>query len=480
MTITERVSELSDEALLESLPDLGRSANLAIVALIDRLTELEKRSPQGRGAVSLSRREGFSSSTQLAAALTGFHPAVLARWVRVGEAIREDERFDGSTAPARYRLLAAALRSGSVSVDAADVVISALGKLRGVASLRHMDEAEAALVALAAKHPVPELCVLAARIVDALDPDGAEPRDTQQRRKRSLTWRTRRDGMTLLEWLMEPEVAAEVRGSIESVARQMDSAAQPEAASTRFAADPDINSAGVDPVVEDCVVEGAFFDARGRIVGPMAVFWAQKRADAAAEIFRHAARCRSTSDGVPAQQLLVRVSLSDLRAGTGVAQLDGGGTISIGTVRRIAARAGIIPVVLGTDSEVLDVGRQARLFTRAQRLALQERDGGCAFPGCGLGVGWSDAHHIRWWDRDAGPTDIDNGVMLCVSHHHRVHDQGWRIEVRPPTEDPTGPPVPHFVAPIGAVAAHLIPGAEVAWDGRVSLRGGKTGQLRTG
>ena len=470
-------TQLSDLALLESIPELAMAARLAIVELVDRVTEIDKRSPHGRGEFSLSRREGYVSATQLASSLTGFHPATISRWLRVGEACYREPRFDGSFREPRYPLVAEAFHAGALSVDSADVVISALAKVRAVATISVLEAAEEALVGIAEKHSVQELAMLAENLVDAIDPDGAEPRDKKQRRKRCLTWRTRRDGMTLLEWLMEPEVAAQVRGSIESVARQMDSAAQAESAEEAFAVDPDISSAGIDPLVDDCTFEGEFFDARGRIIGPLSAFWAQKRADAAAEIFWHAARCRNNEAGVSAAQLVVRVSLDTLQSGSGTAELDGGGVLSAGTARRIAARAGVIPVVLGSQSEVLDMGREARLFSKKQRIALQERDGGCAFPGCGLNASWSDAHHIRWWDRDEGTTSIDNGVMLCVSHHHRVHDNGWRIEVRPPTNDPTGPPVPHFVAPVGAVAAHLIPGAEVAWDGRVTLRGGRAGCL---
>jgi Domain of unknown function DUF222. len=40
-----------------------------------------------------------------------------------------------------------------------------------------------------------------------------------------------------------------------------------------------------------------------------------------------------------------------------------GQLLSPETIRRIACDATIIPVVLGTDSEVLDVGRARRLFT---------------------------------------------------------------------------------------------------------------------
>lgn len=39
------------------------------------------------------------------------------------------------------------------------------------------------------------------------------------------------------------------------------------------------------------------------------------------------------------------------------------------------------------------------------------------------------AHHIRWWSRDRGPTDLSNGVLLCETCHHRIHDNGWDIHI---------------------------------------------------
>jgi 5-methylcytosine-specific restriction protein A len=83
--------------------------------------------------------------------------------------------------------------------------------------------------------------------------------------------------------------------------------------------------------------------------------------------------------------------------------------------------------VLGSAGDILDWGREKRLFTRAQRLALVDRDGGCAM--CGLPPQMTKAHHLRWWSRDAGPTDLDNGVLLCESCHHRIHENGWDIRI---------------------------------------------------
>jgi hypothetical protein len=116
-------------------------------------------------------------------------------------------------------------------------------------------------------------------------------------------------------------------------------------------------------------------------------------------------------------------------SGLGEAHIDGiEQPISAGTARRLAADAHIIPMVLGGKSEVLDLGASRRLFTRAQRLALAERDDGCAVRGCHRPPSYTEAHHIEWWST-IERTDLANGILLCSKHHHGVHRDGWGIEV---------------------------------------------------
>lgn len=111
--------------------------------------------------------------------------------------------------------------------------------------------------------------------------------------------------------------------------------------------------------------------------------------------------------------------------------------------RRAACDAGIVPVVLGGRSQVLDVGRASRLATSAQVTALRIRDGGCTYPGCSAPPGWCDAHHLVHWSR-GGATDLDNLTLLCRRHHTLVHHThpAWTLEhpPRPPTRPGTGSP----------------------------------------
>jgi hypothetical protein len=105
-----------------------------------------------------------------------------------------------------------------------------------------------------------------------------------------------------------------------------------------------------------------------------------------------------------------------LAAGTVTGSADAGTLLAPETVRRIACDAALIPAVLGTGGEVLDWGRERRLFTPAQVKRLWLRDGGCTYPGCATPAQWCDAHHLTHW-ADGGPTSLENAALLCGRHH---------------------------------------------------------------
>lgn len=118
---------------------------------------------------------------------------------------------------------------------------------------------------------------------------------------------------------------------------------------------------------------------------------------------------------------MVTIGLDDLRSGTnGAGVTTTGEVLAPSVVRRLACDAGIIPVILGKDSEVLDLGRTTRFFSPGQRKAIWLRDQGCTYPGCTMPPQWCDAHNVAWWSRD-GATNMDNAALLCERHHTRVH-----------------------------------------------------------
>ena len=102
---------------------------------------------------------------------------------------------------------------------------------------------------------------------------------------------------------------------------------------------------------------------------------------------------------VPARaQIAVTIPLDWLREQVGHGQLDTGRALDPATVRRLACDAGLIPAVLGTRSEPIELGRAAYAVTQALRRLLIMRDRGCAHPGCTRRARRCHAHHI---DTDA-------------------------------------------------------------------------------
>jgi Domain of unknown function (DUF222)/HNH endonuclease len=138
---------------------------------------------------------------------------------------------------------------------------------------------------------------------------------------------------------------------------------------------------------------------------------------------------RYDSDRLPhhggtATTVVVTVGLDQLLDDTGVAQTSTGTPTTPGEARRHACTAGLLPVVLGTRSEVLDLGRLTRLFTTAQRKALAITHPHCRAEGCTTPAAWCEAHHLVPWSH-GGPTDLTNAVLLCHWHHRRAHDPGY-------------------------------------------------------
>jgi hypothetical protein len=101
---------------------------------------------------------------------------------------------------------------------------------------------------------------------------------------------------------------------------------------------------------------------------------------------------------------------------------------------------------------LVEVGARGRTIPPALRRALQHRDRGCRFPGCGVPFG--QGHHLRHWAH-GGPTTLSNLALLCRRHHRAVHEEGYQVrreadgelrftrpDGRPILEVPDAPSVP--------------------------------------
>ncbi len=124
--------------------------------------------------------------------------------------------------------------------------------------------------------------------------------------------------------------------------------------------------------------------------------------------------------------LIPWADLQDPAAGPGAGVMDFGATISAAKARMLACDGEITRIVIGPDSQPLDVGRTHRVVPAHLRKAVEVRDRRCVFTGCGAPKYWCDVHHLTHWI-NGGETSLTNSALLCEAHHTKVH-HGFRVE----------------------------------------------------
>ncbi len=315
-----------------------------------------------------------------------------------GEWLSRNARLDGAEGRRRLRLaraldgtygtIRAGLRDGEVHLDQARVLVRALEELPEDLQPGLRADAEAHLVERAAEFRPRALQRLGRRILEVVAPGVAEEHlrrllerdDARAAAVTSLTTRRRGDGTTDLLIRVADATAERLLTYLHAYT----SPRRQPSDSDRRPYEQRLGQAF-----------GAFLEA----VGPQ----------------------RLPLHGGDATTLMVTIPIATLTEGLGSAALVDGTPISAGQARRLACTAQLLPVVLDGTSEVLDVGRAQRLFTRAQRKAMAVRDRTCRAEGCEVPASWCEAHHRQPWSSH-GPTDLANGVLLCPHHHHRAHD----------------------------------------------------------
>ncbi|TDO60729.1 uncharacterized protein DUF222, partial [Kribbella sp. VKM Ac-2571] len=278
----------------------------------------------------------------------------------------------------------------------ADAIVAALERVPSHVPVADRDTAERQLVKLAAHLSPSELRQAGKQMRDILDTDGPEPEEDKAYGRESLTFTAADRGVKFRGYLAN-ENAELFRALIHAGARPHKTADGEHDPRSREKRQADALSATLS-------------------IAAAATDTAQKT-DLASTT------AGSAPDGVPGfgakAQLTVTIDFEDLKAASANAsgQLVYGDGLSAATVRRLACDARIIPLVLGTNSAPLDVGRSERLVTRAMRRALNARDQGCVI--CGAPPIMCDAHHLRSWI-DGGETKTSNLVLLRLSHESRV------------------------------------------------------------
>ena len=410
------LESLDDSALLSLQAEVAESRR-QLDAFSARLSaEVGRRSAPEFGYAGLAQRSGSRTPEALVQRVAGVTRGEARALIRVGSAL------DGSSpwlAP-----VAAAVTAGELSIAAADGIVAGLGDPGGAVSSDDLADAAARLVAVATQ-TTPERVAAAARSIrDDLDLDGVADRESVLRQKRFLRLIPQPDGMTKILGLLDPESAAVVVAAVDSITA-------PRRGGPRF-------------VDTEAVARSE------RIVNDPRTT-EQLTADAVVDMIVLATRAdRGSLFGTTAPTVRLHVTLAELLTNVGSARLEGQtARVSLNTARRLACAGGYVPVAFD-GKQPLDVGRSERLFTWRQRVALAARDGGCIFPGCDRPPSWCEAHHIDFWARDDGTTDIARGVLLCRHHHMLMHNNGWEIDehagehqfIPPASFDPARTPIP--------------------------------------
>ena len=392
---------LDDSALVlaaSTAEELGRLVDALRVQLAG---EIDERSRYELGRDGLAQRLGETRAVHLIEKVTLVSSREAARRVRLGRATRARFALDGSPLPAEFSAVSAGLADGMLGLDSAAAIVQHLTQA-DTAPREHRDRAEHALVEDAASMSADLVAVRARVWREALDPDGAEPRDEDLRRRRQFWIGQEVNGLSKFGGYADPVNAALLKAAL---AERSGPNVQPRFLSAEELA---VATNTRDPRTTD---QRNFDIVMGLITAGIR----------SSESTRKSMRSLTT--------VIAVVNKKDLEAGTGVGWLDDvAEPVSVATINELACDAGIRTLVLGDNGEPLYLGRTERLHSRAQRLALAVRDGGCIWSGCHAPPSWCHAHHVKEY-RDGGLTDIDNGVLLCPAHHHALHASDYELRM---------------------------------------------------
>lgn len=401
------------------------------------------RSAREAGHSGLSQARGHASPVALVQQITGSTRAEAARQVRVGESLIESVTVqDGPEGPGSAGAAAGAggdwreplrvaLRARAISAAQFDAIRSGLGE--PPASDRRDDDADGGdsnsrdvdgenadggaganapacetwaraaeqLIREASERTVEELRTAARSIRDLLDPEGAQTRFLARYENRSFRTYIDRDGVRRGSIVFDEEGGAFVEAAQAAAMR-------PRRGGPRFVDPAEKERASAltdDPRSNDQLAYDLLLD----------VFRAGVLADA------------KTVFGTRQPGLRLVQTVDDVHGRAPTAHTeDHLVTLPASVAEQHVCDSGIVPITVDSHGDPLDVGREQRLYTSAQRIALAIRDGGCRWRGCDRPASYCEAHHIDEW-AGGGRTDIDRGILLCRFHHMNLHHHGWRI-----------------------------------------------------
>ena len=440
-------------------------------------------------AQAVSVDDGYRNTTEFLRARLRISAAEARRRLTLAGSLLPRQGFTGEPLPPVHGDLGSAVAAGEVASRAATIITLALDRVRHVCDADATALMEHALTRTAIENDPDFLTRVARSWTDALDQDGAEPAEELLRQLQGAFIRKPRHGLQHLEIFATAEQFEHLLTVMNTATNPRTPA--PETPGSTAAGDaPGSTAAGEGSAGGPATAAATHSAGAATEAGP----WAdsinnsgnlggnssgndgvdvsldlRSRPQKLLDGLVGAAKVALAAGTLPAAgglrpQVMVTIDYRDLLTrlghldGTSDADVQGTagtpfrpgatmehtgnllftGPVTASTVRKIACDADIIPILLGSEGRILDIGRASRVFPPHIRKALTARDQGCAFPGCTIPAPWCEAHHIDYWSR-GGTTGTENAALLCSHHHHVIHKEHWTIQVR------TG--IPWFIPP---------------------------------
>jgi hypothetical protein len=397
--------------------------------------------------------DGYRNTVEFLRARLRIGAAEARRRLGLADTLLPRQGLAGRPIPPVHPELGAAVAAGEVASRAATVITLALDRVRHSCLPEAAAAMEHALTRTAAENDADFLARVSRSWAEALDQDGAEPSEELLRQLQGAFLRKPRHGLQHLEIFATTD-------QFEHLITVMNTATNPRTGEGTGQGTATGNTAQAGPG-ED----GAADEPAPREDAALSSLDLRSRPQKLLDGLVGACKTALATGGLPAAgglrpQIMATIDYRDLltrlgttptetgapantaQHGTGTRHSTGTllftGPVTAGTIRKIACDADIIPVVLGGEGQILDIGRASRVFPPHIRKAITARDQGCAFPQCTIPAPWCEAHHITYWSR-AGTTGTGNGTLLCSHHHHVIHKEHWSIQMR------TG--IPWFIPP---------------------------------
>ncbi|TFD28995.1 DUF222 domain-containing protein [Cryobacterium cryoconiti] len=448
-TATDAVARLGSScADYEALADAEVLAGQRQIAAARRLLDtrsawmaaiIARRSRPELGHSGLAAQQGFLSPEALIQTVTGSTKNDAFKLVAVGTMMADAEAAEklveaavdapdgdpGLVAAFVAKVpwqapIARAVTDGTLSVDAAESIRAGLGQLDAAVTAERLGTALESLLVEAASLNVDQVFKLARRLRDQLDEAGIAAREKQAHDDRFLRVCRLGNGKVRLNGLFAPEDG-------EFVLSVFDSVTSPRRGGVRFV---DKEKAAWAKRVQD--------DPRTT---------EQIAADALVQLLKIAGEAdqgRVFGGRRPAVRVIVTekalkpgqpgtpeaAEATETREAAGHGQIEGSPVpvpVSQETIDRLLCDTGTRGIHIDDTGQIINVGRDQRLFTEAQRAAMGVRDGGCRWVDCDRSPAWTEAHHIKEWLAENGYSDLADGILLCHPHHLLLHNQHWTI-----------------------------------------------------